>query len=529
MKQGALKKKTYRDLVKVAPEDAFISLQHIDKVYPNKVQAVFDFNLDIKQHDFIVLVGPSGCGKSTTLRMIAGLEDISAGNLFIDGKYANDLLPKDRDIAMVFQSYALYPHMSVEQNMAFGIKIRKTPTPVLDDEGNQLLALDEKKIASLEKDIETLKNHLESEECIEEEKEEINKLIHRLNEQLEYYQGNPQPVYKYKKLTKEDVHERVLKAANILQIEEYLDRKPRALSGGQCQRVALGRAIVRNSKVFLMDEPLSNLDAKLRVQMRSEIIKLHNSLNATTIYVTHDQTEAMTMATKIVVMDKGYIQQIGSPDEIFYHPNNLFVATFIGSPSMNLFEGVAKDGKLKLDGDEIPLSKDSFANIEKFYSKELESCKKEREDLINNALEYKSIKEQIEQSEDEKKKEELVKHLKEVESFDERLTFLNDAINKYEDFISKKEYGIVFGIRPENIYTQNTLPNESKQTLKKEFDVTVSELTGLEFFVHVNYLNKDLIARIKSRQLIKAGDKLELIFGLDDAHIFDIVGKKAIF
>ena len=529
MKNDALKKKSYQDLVKIAPEDTFISLQHIDKVYPNKVQAVFDFNLDIKQHDFIVLVGPSGCGKSTTLRMIAGLEDISAGNLFIDGKYANDLLPKDRDIAMVFQSYALYPHMSVEQNMAFGIKIRKAPTPVLDEEGKQVTALDEKKIASLEKDIETLKKHLESEECIEEEKEGINNLIAKLSGQLKYYQENPQPVYKYKKLSKEDVHERVLKAANILQIEEYLDRKPRALSGGQCQRVALGRAIVRNSKVFLMDEPLSNLDAKLRVQMRSEIIKLHNSLNATTIYVTHDQTEAMTMATKIVVMDKGYIQQIGSPDEIFYHPNNLFVATFIGSPSMNLFEGVAKNNKLILDGDEIELTKEMFDNIERFYIKELESYKNEREDLINNALEYKSIKEQIESSEDENKKQELIDHLKKVESFDERLTFLNDAIAKYEDFISKKEYGIVFGIRPENIYTLDTLPSGSKNLIKKEFEVVVSELTGLEFFVHVTYLNKDLIARIKSRELIKAGDKLELVFGLDDSHIFDIVSKKAIF
>ena len=522
-------KKTYKDLVKIAPEDTFISLQHIDKVYPNKVQAVFDFNLDIKQHDFIVLVGPSGCGKSTTLRMIAGLEDISAGNLFIDGKYANDLLPKDRDIAMVFQSYALYPHMSVEQNMAFGIKIRKVPTPVLNDKGEIVTALDEKKIASLEKDIKTLKKHLSSEECLEEEVDEIKELITKLEEQLTYYKENEQPVLKYKKLSKAEVHERVLNAANILQIEEYLDRKPRALSGGQCQRVALGRAIVRNSKVFLMDEPLSNLDAKLRVQMRSEIIKLHNSLNATTIYVTHDQTEAMTMATKIVVMDKGYIQQIGSPDEIFYHPANLFVATFIGSPSMNLFEGTAKDNKLILDGDEIALDKKVFSKIEDFYAKELESYKNERDDLINNALEYRTIKEQIEECKDEKKKEELIAHLKKVESFDERLTFLNEAISKYEDFIAKKEYQIVFGIRPENIYTKDTIPQGSENILKKNFKVTVSELTGLEFFVHVNYLNKDLIARIKSRELIRAGDDIKLIIGLDDSHIFDMVGKKAIF
>ena len=244
-------------------DDAFVSLRHIDKIYDNNVQAVFDFNLDIKKHEFIVFVGPSGCGKSTTLRMIAGLEDITKGELYIDNELCNDTTPKDRDIAMVFQSYALYPHMSVYENMAFGLKLRRLP------------------------------------------KYEIDRRVHE--------------------------------AARILQIEEYLDRKPKALSGGQRQRVALGRAIVRNAKVFLMDEPLSNLDAKLRVQMRSEIIKLHNSLNATTIYVTHDQTEAMTMASRIVVMKLGRVQQIGSPIEIYNNPANLFVAGFIGSPAMNFF------------------------------------------------------------------------------------------------------------------------------------------------------------------------------------------------
>ena len=244
-------------------DDAFVSLRHIDKIYDNNVQAVFDFNLDIKKHEFIVFVGPSGCGKSTTLRMIAGLEDITKGELYIDNELCNDKTPKDRDIAMVFQSYALYPHMSVYENMAFGLKLRRLP------------------------------------------KYEIDRRVHE--------------------------------AARILQIEEYLDRKPKALSGGQRQRVALGRAIVRNAKVFLMDEPLSDLDAKLRVQMRSEIIKLHNSLNATTIYVTHDQTEAMTMASRIVVMKLGRVQQIGSPIEIYNNPANLFVAGFIGSPAMNFF------------------------------------------------------------------------------------------------------------------------------------------------------------------------------------------------
>ena len=244
---------------------ADLSLRHIDKIYDNNVQAVFDFNLEIKDKEFIVFVGPSGCGKSTTLRMIAGLEDISAGEFYIDDKLMNDVEPKDRDIAMVFQSYALYPHMSVYDNMAFGLKLKKTP--------------------------------------------------------------------------KEEIDKRVREAARILEIEDYLDRKPKALSGGQRQRVALGRAIVRNAKVFLMDEPLSNLDAKLRVQMRSEIIKLHERINATTIYVTHDQTEAMTMADRIVVMKAGYIQQIGTPKEIYNNPKNMFVAGFLGAPATNFLQG----------------------------------------------------------------------------------------------------------------------------------------------------------------------------------------------
>ena len=222
---------------------ATVRLESINKIYDNNVQAVFDFNLDIKDKEFIVFVGPSGCGKSTTLRMIAGLEDITSGTLYIDDKRMNDVEPKNRDIAMVFQSYALYPHMSVYDNMAFGLKIKKIP--------------------------------------------------------------------------KEEIDKRVRDAAKILEIDQYLKRKPKALSGGQRQRVALGRAIVRNAKLFLMDEPLSNLDAKLRVQMRSEIIKLHERIGATTIYVTHDQTEAMTMADRIVVMKDGYVQQIGTPREIY--------------------------------------------------------------------------------------------------------------------------------------------------------------------------------------------------------------------
>jgi len=276
---------------------AHVILKDVNKIYDNNVQAVFDFNLEIQDHEFIVLVGPSGCGKSTTLRMIAGLEEITSGELFIDDKLCNDVQPKDRDIAMVFQSYALYPHMSVYDNMAFGLKIRKMP------------------------------------------RLEIDKRVHE--------------------------------TARILEIEQFLDRKPKALSGGQRQRVALGRAIVRNAKVFLMDEPLSNLDAKLRVQMRSEIIKLHENLHATTIYVTHDQTEAMTMATRIVVMKDGYIQQIGAPKEIYNRPANLFVAAFIGSPAMNLIDVKYEKGQVKLGDLSIALTPEHKELMKGYEGKEV--------------------------------------------------------------------------------------------------------------------------------------------------------------
>ncbi|MFR6528558.1 MAG: ABC transporter ATP-binding protein, partial [Roseburia inulinivorans] len=256
---------------------ASLSLTNVCKVYPNGFEAVKDFSLEVEDQEFIIFVGPSGCGKSTTLRMIAGLEEISSGELKIDGRVVNDVEPKDRDIAMVFQNYALYPHMTVFDNMAFGLKLRKVP--------------------------------------------------------------------------KDEIKKKVEEAAKILDLEKLLDRKPKALSGGQRQRVAMGRAIVRNPKVFLMDEPLSNLDAKLRVQMRSEIASLHNRLKATIIYVTHDQTEAMTLGTRIVVLKDGVIMQVDSPQKLYNEPNNLFVAGFIGSPQMNFIDAVCK-----VEGERVTLN-----------------------------------------------------------------------------------------------------------------------------------------------------------------------------
>ena len=287
----AKKNKKKKKVVIDDPEQEKVNLQ----ITEEGVVAVQEFNLEIADKEFIVLVGPSGCGKSTTLRMIAGLEEITEGELWIDDKMVNDVAPKDRDIAMVFQNYALYPHMTVYENMAFALKLRHTP------------------------------------------KDEIDKAVKA--------------------------------AAEILDITQYLGRKPKALSGGQRQRVAIGRAIVRDPKVMLMDEPLSNLDAKLRNQMRAEIIKLRQKINTTFIYVTHDQTEAMTLGDRIVIMKDGFIQQIGTPQQVFNHPHNLFVAEFIGSPKMNIFDAklVKVNGKyaVELGGLVVELSEDKQANLTK--------------------------------------------------------------------------------------------------------------------------------------------------------------------
>src|SRR5690554_7790001 len=276
---------------------ATVTLKNMNKVYEGNVHAVVDFNLHVKDKEFIVLVGPSGCGKTTTLRMIAGLEDITSGELRIDDEIVNDIAPKDRNIAMVFQSYALYPHMSVYDNMAFGLKLRK--------------------------------------------------------------------------FSRDDIERRVNNAAEILGLKALLNRKPKALSGGQRQRVALGRAIVRNAKVFLMDEPLSNLDAKLRVQMRTEIIKLHDRIETTTIYVTHDQTEAMTMADRIVIMKDGYIQQIGSPKNVYDKPENMFVANFIGSPAMNFIYGKYAEGRFHVGDKSFVIPEMFLEELKEYNHKEV--------------------------------------------------------------------------------------------------------------------------------------------------------------
>ena len=411
----------------------FVSLRNINKFYDKNVHAVVDFNLDIKKREFIVFVGPSGCGKSTTLRMIAGLEDISSGELYIDGELANDLVSKDRDIAMVFHSYDFCPNLTVYDNLAFSLKVRHFP------------------------------------------KEEIDKRVH------EY--------------------------AKILEIEDYLKRKPKALSGGQRQRVALGRAIVRKARLFLMDEPLSNLDAKLRVQMRSEIIKLHDRIKATTIYVTHDQTEAMTMADRIVVMKNGYIQQIGTPIEIYRHPTNKFVASFIGSPAMNFVDVKYDNGKIIFpDGTTIDLPKSLVEKHDEFYAKQLELEQNNYssfEEGLNSELS--ALKSKGHTNKNTIAKEEDIKA---------KITAKQEYISKLKQIVNKEQHDIIFGIRPESIIECNE--KEGFETV-----VDLPELLGDEYYVHFTYGGASLLAKISTEDELDENTPIRLKMIPEKIHLFD--------
>ena len=371
---------------------ASLSLEGIQKVYSNGFQAVKDFNLEIADKEFIIFVGPSGCGKSTTLRMIAGLEDISGGTLKIDGKVMNNVEPKDRDIAMVFQNYALYPHMTVYDNMAFGLKLRKVP--------------------------------------------------------------------------KDEIDKKVREAARILDLEKLLDRKPKALSGGQRQRVAMGRAIVRKPKVFLMDEPLSNLDAKLRVQMRIEIAKLHENLGATIIYVTHDQTEAMTLGTRIVVMKDGVVQQVDTPQNLYTKPCNLFVAGFIGSPQMNFL-----DAEVKVNGSDVTLSVGGH---------ELPVPADKKQALIDKGYAGKTVI--------------LGIRPEDIYEFDE----------------AKK-----LGIENESVDVDEPVVNR--------------EMLGAEVILYFDEQGKTLAVRLSPENQTQVGEKVSLYFDMEKAHVFDPETEENIF
>ncbi len=435
----------------------FVSLQGVNKVYPNGFHAVYDFNLDIQPQEFIALVGPSGCGKSTTIRMIAGLEDISSGSLFIDKVYSNYLPSKDRDIAMVFQSYALYPQMNVYDNIAFGLKMRHFP--------------------------------------------------------------------------KEEIKKRVFEAADILNLGEVLDRKPKMLSGGQMQRVALGRAIVRQARVFLMDEPLSNLDAKLRVQMRSEIIRIHREVKATTIYVTHDQTEAMTMANRIVVMNKGFVQQCGKPIDIYNHPNNLFVATFIGSPSMNVIKAKMVDNTLTFGDHEFFAGENFKQKCLEFYTRQTAEITKlkAQEDLnedvvkkIQSANIY--VKQSVVMEAPKKKKIFNFKHKDKKTVAAMSRAEVEKALDHYlESYASlrKGDGELYLGIRPENFYfaDNNNLSNPSKPI---DAEVEMVELLGNESVVLFSFAGIEMQAKLIGGNAINIGDHISLVYDLDKVHVFDI-------
>ncbi len=536
---------------------ATLSFKNINKIYDNHVQAVFDFNLEVKDKEFIVFVGPSGCGKSTTLRMVAGLEDITSGQLLIDGVYINNVVPKDRNIAMVFQSYALYPHMTVYNNMAFALKLRKVRMPLYlpneecdairaeniklfkkinklnrhikkKNEAKELIAerdaifeeifqneerrssllirqtgISELDIKECTKLIETLKYEIElfnkkiahlnqkldkqiaRKEALEangnvSENEKNNKKLEELNNQIQniqnhigilfdsiqqkqdqlavtqeelvHFQNEEVPLDEFRKHTAYEIALEVYKAARTLGLTKYLLRKPAALSGGQRQRVALGRAIVRHPKVFLMDEPLSNLDAKLRVQMRNEISKIHESVGATTIYVTHDQTEAMTMANRIVIMKDGYIQQIGTPKEVYNDPSNMFVAGFIGSPAMNFIKGKLVKSKFVVEGEKpikINLTEQSLSLLAGYENQEL-----------------------------------------------------------------------YLGVRPESIFLKDDI-NNTKPTNSLKLQCDFAEMLGYELLLYTYINGQKIIVKTSTKADIKTHDSMEIAFNEDMIYFFD--------
>ena len=578
--------------------DSFVSLQGINKVYPNGVQAVYDFNLDINKNDFIVLVGPSGCGKSTTLRMVAGLEDISSGYLYIDGVLSNYLPSKSRDISMVFQSYALYPQMSVYENIAFPLRIRKydkkkydyelvyykevielldkedivqsiinsydkslnfgkpyeyisTKYNCLDGSAKYLLkeVLKLTKLEFIETEFINIKDTIKEQYSnkLENRKETLKAKGKFVNDEFVYTDLNGNEIYIKAKLTEQEIRNKVFEAATILDLGPYLDRLPKELSGGQMQRVALGRAIVRNAKVFLMDEPLSNLDAKLRVMMRSEIVRIHEQIGATTIYVTHDQTEAMTMATKIVVMSKGWVQQVGTPKEVCSKPNNLFVAKFIGSPAMNIFDGTYNDGTITLDdGFKVDFGEKLILAHKKFYTKKIEETERLLS-LLDTDIEgevtrtelakifsAKSYAKNEKEAKDidvltySKKKKKKIFAKKAVKGFDleETRSNLNEMLAKYKEAFTSS-HTIKLGIRPENIHVASTYKEKDKSA-SFVIEPNVVELLGGEYLLHSTYNGIEMIAKVPATLEVKAHEQIKLVMSKNLIHIFDEISGERI-
>ena len=487
---------------KIAPEGVCISLQHVNKIYPNHIQAVYDFNLDIKENEFIVFVGPSGCGKSTTLRMIAGLEDITYGDLYISGKFANTLLPKSRDCAMVFQSYALYPNMTVYDNMAFSLKVRKVELNKLDKQGNQIYTYDVERVNALKAQLKGLAKDDPTRKTIEQQIETIKATLNIPVTYMGHYSSS-------------EIHRRVMDAAKILELTDYLGRKPSDLSGGQRQRVALGRAIVRDAKVFLMDEPLSNLDAKLRVQMRSEIVSLHEKIGSTTVYVTHDQTEAMTMADRVVVMKDGYIQQIGTPKEIYNQPANIFVATFVGAPSMNLVNVKVSKNTITLPtGLNIKISKSQQNTLKKSLNDAISLLEKEIQLLLEQ---NQTLPDKL------KRKDEII--ALNLEEIDKK----NELIKTYKTWLETGEFEAIMGVRPEDIVTKknSTILEHVSEGFKGY--IRYAELLGNEYCLYFNYGDLKQISKISANEEIESKTEVEFFINTDSIHLFDTLSTKRIF
>ena len=568
-----------------AEENVFLCLKHLEKIYPNGEKAVHDFSLDISKEEFIVIVGPSGCGKSTMLRMIAGLEDITSGDIYLEGELLNYKPSKDRKMAIVFQSYALYPQMNVFDNIAFPLTINKYPMPVrcgelfFWGEIQRKLAQDADAVCkALREEAESRKSkHARAEkfalrcgisaeaanlllelyrECGGTEtgadwKEKIAEKVEAGKCELaekgaaadeEYYlvDEKGKHLIENRKLTAFEIKQRVFETAEKLDLVPYLDKLPRELSGGQMQRVALGRAIIKNVPIFMMDEPLSNLDAKLRLTMRSEIVKLHHKIGATTIYVTHDQTEAMTMATRIVVMSRGFIQQIGTPKEIYNDPANIFVAQFIGSPSMNVFEAqYEKDGIINLGGMKICGGEKMRQIHDEFYK----NASKEFEAMLENfdgAAQEKLL--QILSCTGESKKFGKVgvkkeKGLKKLFSLFKKQPAENVA-DKQAEIVREKcgqlarytnsDHKVLLGIRPERVLIEKC--EEGKDyTGRSVVMPTVCELLGGEYNIHFDFCGRDVVANFDAKQTISVNDRIAVSFLPEDIFLFDPVTGKRFF
>lgn len=577
----------------ISTDEVFLSLRHLEKVYPNGEKAVYDFNLDIAKNEFIVIVGPSGCGKSTTLRMVAGLEDITSGDIYLGDELLNYKPSKDRHMAIVFQSYALYPQMTVFDNIAFPLTINTYPAPVVntvllscaqtreiiercglagikdaiakvdaqkpkfDERAENLATLfnvvletaklilklygsvsadDWKNIADKESEIlSDWEAKLSDAESAEQTKitESGKKLDGEFCELSE--DGTRKTVQR--KLTHYEIKTRVYETAEKLDLAPYLDKLPKELSGGQMQRVALGRAIVKNVPIFMMDEPLSNLDAKLRLTMRSEIVKLHNRINATTIYVTHDQTEAMTMASRIVVMSRGFIQQVGTPEEVYNNPANIFVARFIGSPTMNMFEmEFDRNEKMLVFGDfRLPVENGFEEKFDKFYESKCAEFSSINENFDSGAREKilkllsvtgegKSLN-----NNSAKKKNFVVRIIEFFKNLaakkDEEDPWLKErtvAAEKFAELKTYKENGrkVFVGIRPERIKIEKA---EEGKIYKGAYIVQpeLTELLGGEYNVYFEFCGKNMIGKIDAKDKLGQNDKIAVSFSADDLFVFD--------